>query len=111
MKKSHVPVTSVKMTDALASYIPNCEFEFIYFNIKFKLNYHSFPGPNKMMKIKIFEFCFLFCSRFALTIPLYDFDLSFLKIMQKKKKKTKKNLSWYCKAQGIPVIFYSSKIK
>ena len=87
MKKSHVPVTSVKMTDALASYISNCEFEFIYFNIKFKLNYHSCPGPNKMMKIKIFEFCFLFCSRFALTIPLYYFDLSFHKIMQKKKKK------------------------
>ena len=48
------------------------------FNVKF---YIVVLGSNKIMNMKNVQFCFYFCLQYALchTIPLYVFDLSFLK--------------------------------
>ena len=35
------------------------------------------------MKMNILKFCFCFCLLYSMTITLYDFDLSFLKLLLK----------------------------
>ena len=51
------------------------------------------------MKIKMFKFCFYFYLNYALTVVLYDFDLSVLKIT------LRKYFWWTFTGQGIPVDF------
>ena len=50
------------------------------FNVKFCI---VVLGSNKIMNMKNVQFCFYFCLQYALchTIPLYVFDLSFLKLL------------------------------
>ena len=40
-------------------------------------------GPNKIMNMKNFKFCFYFCLQYALslTVPFYVFELSLLKMI------------------------------
>ena len=55
------------------------QFKFLHLTISFKV----VAGPNKIMNMNNFKFCFYFCLQYALflTILLYVFDLSFLKII------------------------------
>ena len=72
----------------------------IHFNLKFYNELSVSLRPYEMMKMIIFKFCFYFCLQYALAITLYDFDLSFLRIILKS--------SFYGLLQGI--IFYNFKI-
>ena len=57
------------------------------FNVKFyiRLCLKVVLGPNKIMNMKNFKFCFYFCLLCALSLshtsPLYVFDISFLKMI------------------------------
>ena len=72
----------------------------INFNLKFYNKVSVSLGPYEMMKLTIFKFCFYFCLQYALASTLYDFDLSFLRIILKS--------TFYGLLQGI--IFYNCKI-
>ena len=47
-------------------------------------NQNNTPFSGSMMKIIVLKFCFYFCVQYALTIPFYDFELSFLKLILKR---------------------------
>ena len=63
-------------------------------------------GPNKIMNMKNVKFCFYFCLQYALslTIPLYIFEFSFLKMILEVPL-------WAFTVKKIPVIFYNFKTK
>ena len=47
----------------------------MHFNVNFAVdNLKLVLGPNKIIKMKIFKFCFYFCIQYVLIIPPYFFE-------------------------------------
>ena len=68
------------------------------------ISFNLVLGKNNITNMKHFKFCFYFCFQYvlSLTIPLYIFDLGFLKIILEV-------FLWAFTVQSIPVTFHNFK--